>query len=40
MHPKQVTEIVRAAMKDIDAEYERLCSSWWLRLRRWMKRNF
>jgi hypothetical protein len=40
MDPKKVTEIVQHAMKDIDAEYERLCSSWWLRLRRWFRKNF
>lgn len=40
MDPKQVTMIVRASMKDIDAEYERLCRKpWYLRLWRWLKEN-
>lgn len=39
MDPKQVTQIVRASMKDIDAEYERLCTPWYRRLWDWLKKN-
>jgi len=40
MDPRQVTQIVRESMKDIDAEYERLCTSHWTRFWRWVRRNF
>jgi len=32
--------IVAHAMRDLDREYERLCTSWWQRIRRWLTKNF
>lgn len=40
MDPREVSKIVRRSMKDIDREYELLCTSWWNRIWLWVKRNF